>query len=85
MIDLPQANDSRQFLFRKEDLDQPKSETAGKAILSMNPDIRVKSYTSLVSKETEGTFSDDFFKQQVRFLCHNLMPTRHSLSTLLIM
>jgi molybdopterin/thiamine biosynthesis adenylyltransferase len=59
---------NRQFLFRKEDLDQPKSETAAKAILSMNPDMRVKSYTTLVTKETEDTFSDDFFKQQVRYL-----------------
>eukprot|EP01126_Amoeba_proteus_P015986 TRINITY_DN1730_c0_g1_i28.p1 TRINITY_DN1730_c0_g1~~TRINITY_DN1730_c0_g1_i28.p1 ORF type:complete len:554 (-),score=93.57 TRINITY_DN1730_c0_g1_i28:2386-4047(-) len=61
---IEKSNLNRQFLFRKDDLDQPKSSVAARAIVGMNSDVHVKSYTVLVTKETEDVFSDDFFQKQ---------------------
>lgn len=39
---IEKSNLNRQFLFRAKDIDQPKSLTASKAVLSMNPFLKVQ-------------------------------------------
>jgi len=55
------SNLNRQFLYRSADVSHSKSETAARAVLSMNPHMRVKAYTTKVCPETEDVFNDEFW------------------------
>jgi ubiquitin-activating enzyme E1 len=61
MDTIEKSNLNRQFLFRPKDVGQCKSTTAANAAMSMNPNVRVKSYEDRVGADTENTFNDDFF------------------------
>jgi len=56
------SNLNRQFLFRKKDVGNPKSTTAGEACSLMNPDFGVQSYEIKVCPETEKQFDDSFWE-----------------------
>lgn len=60
---IEKSNLNRQFLFRPQDVQKPKSQTAALAIKQMNPDIRVTSHENRVGQETENIYNDDFFDQ----------------------
>lgn len=61
---IEKSNLNRQFLFRAKDIDQPKSLTAGKAVLGMHPDLKVQAFTTKAGKESEDKFTDEFFQKQ---------------------
>jgi len=56
------SNLNRQFLFRKKDVGNPKSTTAGEACSLMNPGFSVQSYEIKVCPETEKQFNDSFWE-----------------------
>jgi len=56
------SNLNRQFLFRKKDVGNPKSTTAGEACSLMNPEFSVQSYEIKVCPETEKQFNDSFWE-----------------------
>lgn len=56
------SNLNRQFLFRKPDVGQSKSETACAKAKEMNPDLKVTTYQSFVSPDTEDLFNDEFWE-----------------------
>lgn len=58
---IEKSNLNRQFLFRPQDVQKPKSHTAAAAIKAMNPDIRVTAHENRVGPETENVYHDDFF------------------------
>jgi ubiquitin-activating enzyme E1 len=58
------SNLSRQFLFREENVGQPKSVAATNAAKKMNPEFRVKALEQLVAPHTESTFNEEFWKKQ---------------------
>lgn len=58
------SNLSRQFLFREENVGQPKSVAASNAAKIMNPQFNVKSLELLVAPHTESTFDDAFWQSQ---------------------
>jgi len=58
------SNLSRQFLFREENVGQPKSIAASNAAKAMNPKLNVKALEILVAPQTESTFNDDFWAMQ---------------------
>lgn len=58
------GNLNRQFLFRASDIQKPKSETAARAVLEMNPRVHVDSQTYKVCPETEHVYTDEFFRSQ---------------------
>lgn len=57
------SNLARQFLFRKEHAEAKanKASTARGAILRMNPDMNVTTYTKYAAPSTEDVFSDEFY------------------------
>jgi ubiquitin-activating enzyme E1 len=55
------SNLNRQFLFRQENVNNPKSETACKIASQMNTKLNAVAYQSLVSPDTEDFFNDDFW------------------------
>merc|ERR1712060_664989 len=57
------SNLNRQFLFRKKDVGNPKSTTAGEACSLMNPNFAVQSYEIKVCPETEKQFNDSFWEK----------------------
>jgi ubiquitin-activating enzyme E1 len=57
---IEKSNLSRQFLFSDNDLRQSKSETAGKKIKLMNPDVNVIALGQKICVETEDYFNDIF-------------------------
>lgn len=59
---IEKSNLNRQFLFRSEDVQTSKSETAAKAIKCMNPNVNVEPQTNRVCPETEQTYNDTFFE-----------------------
>jgi len=59
---IEKSNLNRQFLFRVEDVQASKSETAAKAIKRMNPNVNVEPQTNRVCPETEQTYNDTFFE-----------------------
>jgi len=58
------SNLSRQFLFREENVGQPKSVAAANAARVMNPSFNVNALEMLVAPQTESTFNDDFWQKQ---------------------
>jgi len=56
------SNLNRQFLFRQDDIRKPKSQTAAKAALAMNPELKVSSLEVRVGNDTEETFDDQFWE-----------------------
>ena len=58
------SNLSRQFLFRKKDVGQPKSIIAAKTVQEMNPSFNAEGKESKVCKETEDVFNEDFWNNQ---------------------
>lgn len=58
---IEKSNLNRQFLFRPRDVQQPKSQTAAKAIRAMNKDIKVTAHENRVGIETENVYDDEFF------------------------
>jgi len=58
------SNLSRQFLFREDNVGQPKSKAAANAVKKMNPDLNVVARQDLVSPDTENIFDDKFWESQ---------------------
>lgn len=59
---IEKSNLNRQFLFRNADIEKLKSETAARAALKMNPQMKIQSYSLRVGAETENVFNDGFFE-----------------------
>lgn len=59
---IEKSNLNRQFLFRPQDVQCPKSTTAARAICRMNPYMRVVAHENRVGPETEKVYDDDFFE-----------------------
>jgi len=59
---IEKSNLNRQFLFRVQDVQTSKSETAAKAIRRMNPYVNVEPQTNRVCQETEPIYNDTFFE-----------------------
>lgn len=55
------SNLNRQFLFRQANVGHSKSGTACSIAKGMNPSLNVKDYMTLVRKESEDLFNDDFW------------------------
>ncbi|KAJ3300161.1 SPS-sensor component ptr3 [Borealophlyctis nickersoniae] len=64
MDTIEKSNLNRQFLFRPKDVGSLKSETAVKAVISMNPDLdgKIRAFQERVGPETESVFDDDFWE-----------------------
>lgn len=60
---IEKSNLNRQFLFRSQDVQRPKSNTAAAAVKVMNPQTNVTSFESRVGPETEHFFDDEFFSK----------------------
>ena len=58
------SNLNRQFLFRSDNVDQPKSVAASARVLAMNPFLNVKALKELVCVKTENIFDDAFWNAQ---------------------
>ncbi|CAK7198182.1 E1 ubiquitin-activating protein [Sporothrix eucalyptigena] len=63
MDSIEKSNLNRQFLFRSKDVGSMKSDTAAKAVQSMNPDLEghIDCLRERVSDETEDIFNEDFW------------------------
>ena len=57
------SNLNRQFLFRKNDINNSKSEVACAIASSINPQLNIKAYKTYVSQETESIFNDHFWEE----------------------
>jgi ubiquitin-activating enzyme E1 len=57
------SNLNRQFLFRKENVGKPKSQTACEVGARMNKDLRVNALKLRVGPENEQIFNDDFWEE----------------------
>ena len=55
------SNLNRQFLFRKNNVGKPKSETACMIAQSMNSDLKINPLTEFVMPDTENIFTDEFW------------------------
>lgn len=56
------SNLTRQFLFRKHNVKQSKSETAANAVKKMNPEFNVVAAKLRTSPENDNFFNDDFWE-----------------------
>ncbi|XP_075220974.1 ubiquitin-like activating enzyme 1 [Lycorma delicatula] len=59
---IEKSNLNRQFLFRPQDVQKPKSLTAALAIKKMNPNVNVIAHENRVGPETEKVYDDHFFE-----------------------
>ncbi|KAJ3425836.1 ubiquitin-like modifier-activating enzyme [Anaeramoeba flamelloides] len=57
---IEKSNLNRQFLFRSKHIQKSKSKKAKKAILKMNPEIRVQSRMDKIGTETENIYDNNF-------------------------
>lgn len=71
------SNLSRQFLFREDNVGQPKSVAASQRALVMNKDMKINARQDLVGADTEHIF-DDAFWDGLDLVCNALdnMPAR---------
>ncbi|XP_047533623.1 ubiquitin-like modifier-activating enzyme 1 [Vanessa atalanta] len=60
---IEKSNLNRQFLFRPQDVQKPKSSTAAKVIKRMNPLMNVVAQENRVCPETESVYDDAFFEE----------------------
>lgn len=60
---IEKSNLNRQFLFRPQDVQKPKSVTAALAVKRMNPDVNVTPHENRVGAETEKVYDDAFFEK----------------------
>jgi ubiquitin-activating enzyme E1 len=58
------SNLNRQFLFRREDVNQSKSKTACKVVKKMNPNFNSKDLQALVCPDNEHIFNEAFWENQ---------------------
>lgn len=58
---IEKSNLNRQFLFRPENIQEPKATAAANAAKAMNPALHVNPHLDRVGPKTEGTYSDRFF------------------------
>eukprot|EP01126_Amoeba_proteus_P044059 TRINITY_DN4877_c0_g1_i8.p1 TRINITY_DN4877_c0_g1~~TRINITY_DN4877_c0_g1_i8.p1 ORF type:complete len:871 (+),score=213.01 TRINITY_DN4877_c0_g1_i8:852-3464(+) len=65
------SNLNRQFLFRKENVGQPKSVTAANSAREMNPEMNITCYETPVGPTTEHFFHDEFW-QSLDGVCNAL-------------
>lgn len=59
---IEKSNLNRQFLFRPQDVQRPKSVTAAKVIRRMNPGVNIVAHENRVGPETEKIYDDAFFE-----------------------
>ncbi|XP_012269545.2 ubiquitin-like modifier-activating enzyme 1 [Athalia rosae] len=59
---IEKSNLHRQLLFSFDDIQKPKASTAAKAILEMNPNMKIIAHENRVGPETEKTYNDEFFE-----------------------
>ncbi|KAJ6648576.1 Ubiquitin-like modifier-activating enzyme 1 [Pseudolycoriella hygida] len=59
---IEKSNLNRQFLFRPNDVQKPKSQTAAEAIKKMNKTINIVAHENRVGPETEKIYDDKFFE-----------------------
>jgi ubiquitin-activating enzyme E1 len=59
---IEKSNLNRQFLFRPEDIQQLKSDTACMRAKEMNPLLNVQTYSTKMGPDTEDLFDDDWFE-----------------------
>ena len=59
---IEKSNLNRQFLFRPWDVTKAKSETAAKAVKTMNPSVQVQARLDRLGADTEHVFDDDFWE-----------------------
>ena len=61
MDHIEKSNLCRQFLFRNEDIGNPKSVTSAKRGIEMNPNIKIIAHENKVCEETLNIYNDEFF------------------------
>lgn len=59
---IEKSNLNRQFLFRPNDVQKPKSSTAARAVKKMNPAVNIVAHENRVGPETEQVYDDEFFE-----------------------
>ena len=57
------SNLNRQFLFRRPDVGQKKSECAARAVKKFNHNLNIVALSERVAEDTEAIFNDDFFSE----------------------
>ncbi|XP_067839513.1 ubiquitin-like modifier-activating enzyme 6 isoform X2 [Heptranchias perlo] len=60
---IEKSNLNRQFLFRPQHIQKPKSCTAASATLVINPQIKIDAHLNKVCPSTENIYSDSFYTQ----------------------
>eukprot|EP01155_Anaeramoeba_flamelloides_P052866 Anaeramoba_flamelloidesc42890_g1_i1.p1 GENE.c42890_g1_i1~~c42890_g1_i1.p1 ORF type:complete len:1027 (-),score=324.66 c42890_g1_i1:198-3257(-) len=62
MDTIERSNLNRQFLFRDYDINQLKDATAAKASKEMNQELKIKTFSNRVGKETENIYTAEFYE-----------------------
>uniref|UniRef100_A0A4W4HDR0 Ubiquitin-like modifier-activating enzyme 6 n=1 Tax=Electrophorus electricus TaxID=8005 RepID=A0A4W4HDR0_ELEEL len=60
---IEKSNLNRQFLFRPQHIQKPKSITAAAATLDINPELRLEAHLNKVCPATEDAYNDTFYSQ----------------------
>ncbi|XP_078287431.1 ubiquitin-like modifier-activating enzyme 6 [Rhinoraja longicauda] len=60
---IEKSNLNRQFLFRPQHIQKPKSYTAAAATLTINPQMKIDSHLNKVCPSTENIYNDNFYTQ----------------------
>ncbi|KAJ8366431.1 hypothetical protein AAFF_G00355620 [Aldrovandia affinis] len=61
MDSIERSNLNRQFLFRPQDIGRPKSEVAARAVVTMNPSVRITAHQNRVCPDSEPVYGHQFF------------------------